>query len=122
MKLKNIIINILKTNNVLITRSRHRLHLKECYKYLQVFLDKKNKGKKLYVSFVMRKKVGNAVKRNRIKRKLRSIVQKLSMMNSTINLDYIYVIFGKDKAYKEYNNSLYEKMKKSFKRMQSLKV
>ena len=76
----------------------------------------------LLISFVMRKKIGNAVKRNRIKRKLRSIVQKLLMMNSTINLDYIYVIFGKDKANKEYNNSLYEKMKKSFKRMQSLKV
>ena len=44
------------------------------------------------------------------------------MMNSTINLDYIYVIFGKDKAYLEYYNSLYEKMEKSFKRMQSLKV
>ena len=86
------------------------------------FLDKKNKGKKLYVSFVMRKKIGNAVKRNRIKRKLRSIVQKLLMVNSTINLDYIYVIFGKDKAYKEYSNSLYEKMKKSFKNMQSLKI
>ena len=57
-----------------------------------------------------------------LKENLRSIVQKLSMMNSTINLDYIYVIFGKDKAYNEYNNSLYEKMKKSFKRMQSLKV
>ena len=37
------------------------------------------------------------------------------MMNGTINLDYIYVIFGKDKAYNEYNNSLYEKMKKVLK-------
>jgi len=33
--------------------------------------------KKLYLSIVMRKKVGNAVKRNRIKRRLKSIVQKL---------------------------------------------
>tara|TARA_Y100000591_G_scaffold303619_1_gene299650 strand:- start:347 stop:1678 length:1332 start_codon:yes stop_codon:yes gene_type:complete len=33
----------LRTNDVLITRSRHRLHLKECYKHLQVFIDKKNK-------------------------------------------------------------------------------
>ena len=32
----------LKTNNVLITRSRHRLHLKECHKHLKVFLEKKN--------------------------------------------------------------------------------
>ena len=86
------------------------------------FLNKNRFNKKLYVSFVIRKKMGNAVKRNRIKRKLKSIVQKLSKINSAINLDYVYVIFGKDKAYKEYSNTLYEKMKKSFKRMQSLNV
>ena len=103
---------------------KNRVISNECFTIYRSknFLDKKNKSKKLYISFVMRKKIGNAVKRNRIKRKLRSIVQKLLLMNGTINLDYIYVIFGKDKAYKEYNNSLYEKMKKSFKRMQSLKV
>ena len=32
----------LKTDNILITRSRHRLHLKECYKHLEIFLEKKN--------------------------------------------------------------------------------
>tara|TARA_Y100001970_G_scaffold164818_1_gene201381 strand:- start:1292 stop:1639 length:348 start_codon:yes stop_codon:yes gene_type:complete len=81
------------------------------------FLTKNRENKKLYISFVMKKKIGNSVKRNRIRRKLRAIIQKLCKVNSTINLDYIYVIFGKDKAYKEYNNTLYEKMKKSFKRM-----
>tara|TARA_B100001029_G_scaffold179858_1_gene191703 strand:- start:380 stop:1711 length:1332 start_codon:yes stop_codon:yes gene_type:complete len=39
LKLKK---QFLKTNNVLITRSRHRLHLKECHKHLKVFLEKKN--------------------------------------------------------------------------------
>ena len=103
---------------------RNRIISNECFTIYRSknFLDKKNNGKKLYISFVMRKKIGNAVKRNRIKRKLKSIVQQLLTMKNIINLDYIYVIFGKDKAYKEYNNSLYEKMKKSFKRMQSLKV
>ena len=38
-KLKN---QFLKTENVLITRSRHRQHLKECFKNLNNFLDKKN--------------------------------------------------------------------------------
>ena len=73
---------------------RNRVISNECFTIYRSknFLDKKNKSKKLYISFVMRKKIGNAVKRNRIKRKLRSIVQKLSMMNSTINLDYIYII------------------------------
>ena len=103
---------------------RNRIISNECFTIYRSknFLDKKNNDKKLYISFVMRKKIGNAVKRNRIKRKLKSIVQQLLTMKNIINLDYIYVIFGKNKAYKEYNNSLYEKMKKSFKRMQSLKV
>ena len=32
----------LNTDNILITRSRHRLHLKECYKHLESFLEKKD--------------------------------------------------------------------------------
>ena len=32
----------LKSSDILITRSRHRLHLKECCKHLEVFLEKKN--------------------------------------------------------------------------------
>ena len=31
----------------------------------------------IFVSFVMKKKIGNAVKRNKIRRKLKAIVQKL---------------------------------------------
>jgi len=32
----------LKTNDILITRTRHREHLKECYKHLGIFLEKKD--------------------------------------------------------------------------------
>ena len=39
LKLKK---EFLKTDNVLITRSRHRFHLKECYKHLEFFLKKKH--------------------------------------------------------------------------------
>ena len=75
----------------------------------------KNNSKKLYISFVMKKKVGNAVKRNRIKRKLKSTVQKLLKINSLINTNYVYVIFGKSKVYDEQSNQLLDKMKNSFK-------
>jgi len=81
------------------------------------FIKKTKESKKLYISFVMKKKIGNAVKRNRIKRKLKSSIQKLLKMNSLINLNYTYIIFGKEKVYGEYYDSLFEKMKKSFKRM-----
>ena len=33
--------NFIKTENILITRSRHREHLKECYKHMNSFLEKK---------------------------------------------------------------------------------
>ena len=85
------------------------------------FIREAKEGKKLYISFVMRKKIGNAVKRNRIKRRLRAIVQNLLKMSNLINLNYTYIIFGKEKVYKEYYNSLFEKMKKSFKRMDVIK-
>ena len=74
------------------------------------------------VGYTASKKIGNAVKRNRIKRKLRSIVIKLLKINNLIDLNYIYIIFGKEKAYKEYHDSLFEKMKKSFKRIEGLRV
>ena len=70
----------------------------------------------------MKKKIGNAVKRNRIKRKLKSIILKLLKMNNLIDLNYTYVILGKEKAYKELNDSLFEKMKKSFKRIDGIKL
>ena len=40
------------------------------------FLKTTQKGN-LLISFVMKKKIGNAVKRNKIRRKLKAIVQKL---------------------------------------------
>ena len=86
------------------------------------FIKKTQETKKLYISFVMRKKVGNAVKRNRIKRKLKSIIQKLLKVNNSINLNYTYIIFGKEKVYVEYHDTLFEKMKKSFKRMDGIRL
>ena len=43
-------------------------------------------------------------------------------MNSLINLNYTYIIFGKEKVYKEYYDSLFEKMKKSFKRIEGTEL
>ena len=65
----------------------------------------------------MKKKVGNAVKRNRIKRKLKGVVQKMLKVNNSINLNYTYVIFGKEKIYSEHSSSLFKNMKKSFKKI-----
>ena len=81
------------------------------------FIKKVTNEKKLYISFVMKKKVGNAVKRNRIKRKLKGVVQKMLKVSNSINLNYIYIIFGKEKIYSEHSNSLFKSMEQSFKKI-----
>ena len=109
----------LKKNSHFETVLKNRVINNDLFSIYRVknFIEKKNNKKNLYISFVMRKKVGNAVKRNRIKRKLKSIVYKLLKKNSSINIDYTYVIFGKSKVYQEDSLQLFEKMRKSFKNM-----
>ena len=72
-------------------------------KYFTIYFDKnlKSINKYLNISFVMKKKIGNAVKRNKIKRKLKSAVQKILQKKKLIDLDYTYVIFGKNNVYKD---------------------
>jgi ribonuclease P protein component len=64
----------------------------------KIFLKPKYKAN-LLISFVMKKKIGNAVKRNKIRRKLKAIVQKLLKKRGAINKDYTYIVFGKSNAY-----------------------
>ena len=68
----------------------------------------------LLISFVMKKKIGNSVKRNKIRRKLKAIVQKLLKKRGAINKDYTYIVFGKSNAYAEKQNVLMPEMIKSF--------
>ena len=69
-------------------------------KYLTIFFKKlsgKN-NKKLNISFVTQKKIGNAVKRNKIKRRLRNImIEALKKMD--LNLSYSYLIISKKKIF-----------------------
>jgi ribonuclease P protein component len=68
----------------------------------------------LLISFVMKKKVGNAVKRNKIRRKLKAIVQKLLKKRGAISKDYTYIVFGKSNAYVQKQSTLMSLMEKSF--------
>ena len=68
----------------------------------------------LKISFVMKKKIGNAVKRNKIRRKLKAIVIKLLKIKGAINKDYTYIVFGKSKAYEEKSSVLQLAMIKCF--------
>ena len=77
------------------------------------FIRPKNK-KNLLISFVLKKKIGNAVKRNKIRRKLKAIVQKLLKKKGAINRDYTYIVFGKSNAYDQNQSVLMPLMEKSF--------
>ena len=77
------------------------------------FFDAKHKAN-LLISFVMKKKIGNAVKRNKIRRKLKAIVQKLVKKRGAINKDYTYIVFGKSNAYAKKQNVLMPAMIKCF--------
>ena len=63
------------------------------------------------------KKIGNAVKRNKIRRKLKAIVQKLLKKKGAINKDYTYIVFGKSNAYAQKQDVLLPLMEKSFSKL-----
>jgi len=71
----------------------------------------------LLISFVIKKKIGNAVKRNKIRRKLKAITQKLLKKRGAINKDYTYIVFGKSNAYAQKHNVLLQLMEKSFSKL-----
>ena len=97
-------------------------------KYFTIYFDKnlnrrENKiNKYLNISFVMKKSIGNAVKRNRIKRKLKSAVQKISKRKQLIDLNYTYVIFGKNNVYKDKFELVLNEVNKTFKKIKQMAV
>ena len=80
------------------------------------FLKPKHKAN-LLISFVIKKKVGNAVKRNKIRRKLKANVQKILKKRGAINKDYTYIVFGKSNAYAQKQDVLLPLMEKSFSKL-----
>ena len=65
-------------------------------KYLTIFFKKLSDKdyKKLNISFVTKKKIGNAVKRNKIKRRLRNIMNDAEK-KIDLNLKYCYLLIAK---------------------------
>ena len=92
-------------------------------KYFTVYFDKNSKNfkngfkKYLNISFVMKKNIGNAVTRNKVKRKLKYAVQKISKEKRTIDLNYTYVIFGKNNVYKDKFSLVLNEVNEMFKKI-----
>ena len=91
-------------------------------KYYTIYFDKnsKNINKYLNISFVMKKKIGNAVTRNKIKRKLKYAVQKIARESRLIDLNYTYVIFGKNNVYKDKFKNILNEVNETFKKIKQI--
>ena len=81
-------------------------------KYLTIFFKKlsdKN-NKKLNISFVAKKKIGNAVSRNKIKRRLKNIMND-AVKNIKINFNYSYLLIARkavlEDAYKDIKEKIF---------------
>ena len=86
-------------------------------KYLTIFfkrLSGKN-NKKLNISFVTKKKIGNAVSRNKIKRRLKNIIN-LAVKKITVKFEYSYLVIAKptmlNNDYTNIKETLFQDFKK----------
>ena len=91
-------------------------------RYFSIYFNKNinnsNKDKKvLNISFVMKKKIGNSVKRNKIKRKLKAAVVKVIKEKHPINLSYTYVVFGRNNVYKDKFQLVFNEINNAFKKI-----
>ena len=86
-------------------------------KYVTIFfgnLVNKN-NQKLNISFVTKKKIGNAVKRNKIKRRLRNIAND-AVKKISIKYNYSYLVIAKptmlNNEFKDIKETIFQEFKK----------
>ena len=86
-------------------------------KYVTIFfghLTKKDKSK-LNISFVTKRKIGNEIKRNKIKRRLRNIMNE-ACKKISINLKYSYLVIAKptmlNNEFKKIKECLFQEFEK----------
>ena len=87
-------------------------------KYLTIFFKKlsgKN-NKKLNISFVTQKKIGNAVKRNKIKRRLKNIMNE-ALKKIELNMNYSYLLIAKKKIFDDEFQSIKETLFNDFRKI-----
>ena len=87
-------------------------------KYLAIFFKKLSgkSNKYLNISFVVQKKLGNAVKRNKIKRRLRNIMNQILKIYK-INLNYSYLVIVKKKIIHAKFSEIKEIVMKDYKKI-----
>ena len=95
-------------------------------KYFTIYFEKnlsnqsENDNKNLNISFVIKKNIGNAVIRNKIKRKLKAAVLKIIKKELPIDLNYTYIIFGKNNVYKDKFSLIFNEVNDVFKKIKQI--
>ena len=87
-------------------------------KYVTIFfktLEKKNKNR-LNISIVTKKKIGNAVKRNKIKRQIRSIIND-AVKKTSIKFSYSYLVIAKPTMLNNEYTNIKETLFQSFEKI-----
>ena len=87
-------------------------------KYLTIFfkrLSGKN-NKKLNISFVTKKKIGNAVSRNKIKRRLKNIMND-AVKSININFNYSYLLISRKSVLEDKYKIIKEKVFQDFEKI-----
>ena len=87
-------------------------------KYLTIYFANllKKENKKLNISFVAKKKLGNAVKRNKIKRRLKNIMNE-AVEKISLNFSYSYLVIAKATMLDNEYIKIKEKLFTDFKRI-----
>ena len=87
-------------------------------KYATIFFGiLKNKDiKKLNISFVTKRKIGNSVKRNKIKRRLRNIINE-AVKKISIKFNYSYLVIAKSTMLNSEYTNIKETLFQSFKKI-----
>ena len=92
--------------------------MKASNKYLTIYFANllKKENKKLNISFVAKKKLGNAVKRNKIKRRLKNIMNEV-VEKISLNFSYSYLVIAKATMLDNEYIKIKEKLIADFKRI-----
>ena len=92
--------------------------------YFSIYFGKnlsRENNNKLNISFVMKKKIGSSVIRNKIKRRLRSAIQKRLKDKKFIDINYSYIIFGKSKTFTEKYSIISDVLDKTFSKINQIR-
>ena len=100
---------------------KKRIHTK----YFTIYFNKNTKNfkkdinKYINISFVAKKSIGNAIQRNKIKRKLKFAVQKIIKEKQPLDLNYTYVVFGKNNVYRDKFKYVFGEINETFRKIKN---